>query len=116
MIIAEGIPPGKDEDIINWYTEMFKLKENRRTFTRDLLVSYFKKNGFKNVIVHKYKMRRFNINNWLINSGIDKAKQDRIMNMHLRANKKIKSAYNMKIENGTCFVDTDNLIIIGEKE
>jgi SAM-dependent methyltransferase len=116
LIVAEGIPPSEDEGTINWYTEMFKHKEFRRTFTKSLLVSYFKKNGFKNVTVHKYKMRRFNINNWLINSGIDKAKQDLIMNLHLRANKKIKSAYNMKIEKGICFVDTDNLIIIGEKE
>jgi ubiquinone/menaquinone biosynthesis C-methylase UbiE len=116
LIIAEGIPPSEDQDIIDWYTEIFKHKEVRRTFTRSLLVNYFVKNGFRDVKVHKYKMKRFNINNWLVNSGLDKAKQKLILNMHLSASGKVKAAYHMKVENGVCLVDTDNLIIVGNKD
>jgi hypothetical protein len=95
---------------------MFKHKEVRRTFTRSLLVHYFVKNGFKDVRAYKYKMRRFNINNWLVNSGLHKAKQTLILNMHRDAPGKVKAAYNMTFENGTCFVDTDNLILVGHKD
>lgn len=116
LIIAEGVPPSEDEEVINWYTEMFKHKEIRRTFTKTILTDYFTKNGFKNVTVHRYKMKSFNINNWLINSGLDSAKQKLILNMHYKANKKIKAAYDMKIKDGVCLVNTDNLIIVGEKE
>ena len=116
LIIAEGIPPSEDQDVIDWYTEMFKHKEVRRTFTRSLLVHYFVKNGFQDVKVYKHKMKRFNINNWLVNSGLHKAKQTLILNMHLNASRKVKAAYNMKVENGVCLVDTDNLIIVGKKE
>lgn len=116
LIIAEGIPPSEDQDIVDWYTEMFKHKEVRRTFTRSLLVNYFVKNGFREVKVHRYKMKRFHINNWLVNSGLDKAKQKLIMNMHFEASPKVKAAYNMKVEDGVCLVDTDNLIIVGKKE
>jgi ubiquinone/menaquinone biosynthesis C-methylase UbiE len=116
LIIAEGIPPSEDQEIIDWYTEMFKHKEVRRTFTRSLLVHYFVKNGFQDVKVYKYKMKRFNINNWLINSGLDKAKQKLILNMHLNAGGKVKAAYHMKVENGVCLCDTDNLIIVGHKD
>jgi hypothetical protein len=116
LIIAEGIPPSEDQDVIDWYTEMFKHKEVRRTFTRSLLVYYFVKNGFQDVKVYKYKMKHFNINNWLVNSGLDNAKQKLVLNIHFNASRKVKSAYNMKIENGVCLVDTDNLIIVGKKE
>ena len=116
LIIAEGVPPGEDQEVIDWYTEMFKHKEVRRTFTKSLLVNYFTKNGFKDVKVHTYKMKRFNINNWLINSGLDKAKQKLILDMHFKASRKVKAAYNMKVRDGVCLVDTDNLIIVGDKE
>jgi ubiquinone/menaquinone biosynthesis C-methylase UbiE len=115
LIVAEGIPPSEDQDVIDWYTEMFRHKERRRTFTRGILVNYFVKNGFRDVKVHKYKMKRFNINNWLVNSGLDEAKQKLILNIHLDASRKVKTAYNMKVENGVCLVDTDNLIIVGKK-
>jgi len=61
-------------------------------------------------------MKRFNINNWLVNSGLHKAKQTLILNMHRNAPDKVKAAYDMTFQNGTCFVDTDNLIIVGTKE
>jgi hypothetical protein len=95
---------------------MFKHKEARRTFTRSLLVHYFVKNGFKDVRAYKYKMRRFNINNWLVNSGLHRAKQTRILAMHRDAPDKVKAAYNMTFANDTCLVDTDNLIIVGKKD
>lgn len=116
LIIAEGIPPSEDPEVIDWYTEMFKHKEVRRTFTRGLLVNYFVKNGFRDVKVYRYKMKRFNINNWLINSGLGKAKQTFILNMHLNASRKVKAAYHMKVEDGVCLCDTDNLIVVGNKE
>ena len=115
LIIAEGVPPGEDEDIVGWYAEMFRHKETRRTFTKSLLVRYFAKNGFQDVRVYKYKMKRFNINNWLVNSCLHNAKQTLILNMHRDAPEKVKAAYRMTFENGTCYVDTDNLIIVGNK-
>jgi ubiquinone/menaquinone biosynthesis C-methylase UbiE len=115
LIIAEGIPPSEDQDVVDWYTEMFKHKEVRRTFTRSLLVNYFVKNGFQGVKVYKYKMKRFNINNWLVNSGLAAAKQKLILKMHYEASPKIKAVYNMTVESGVCLVDTDNLVIVGKK-
>jgi len=110
------VPPSEDPEVIDWYTEMFKHKETRRTFTKTLLVRHFTKNGFQDVRAYKYKMKRFNINNWLVNSGLRRAKQTLILNMHRNAPDKVKAAYGMTFQNGTCFVDTDNLIIVGTKE
>jgi ubiquinone/menaquinone biosynthesis C-methylase UbiE len=115
LIVAEGVPPSEDPDVVDWYTDMFKHKETRRTFTRTSLVRFFTKNGFQDVRAYRYKMRRFNINNWLVNSGLHKAKQTLILNMHRDAPDKVKAAYGLTFENGTCLVDTENLIVIGAK-
>ena len=115
LIVAEGIPPSEEPDVVEWYTEMFRHKERRRTFTRGVLVNYFVKNGFRDVKVHRYKMKRFNINNWLVNSGLDETRQKLILDMHVKASPKIKAVYNMTVRNGVCLVDTDNLIVVGRK-
>ena len=111
----EGVPPGEDPEIVDWYTEMFKHKETRRTFTPTSLVRYFAKNGFQDVQTVRYKMRRFNINNWLVNSGLRKTTQTLILNMHRDAPDKVKAAYGMAFENGVCYIDTENLIVVGAK-
>ena len=115
IIIAEGVPPTNDKKIIDWYTDMFKLKEKRRTFIPEDLCYYLIKNGFKNVDYKIYIMENFNINNWLNNSGIDPKIQDEILRLHLEADPMIKEAYNMKINNGECIVRTKNIIVTGEK-
>jgi len=115
IIVAEGLPPSDDPDVIEWYTNMFKLKEERLTFTCEGLTNRLCKSGFNNIQIYEYKMTGFSIKNWLINSGLEQEKQDMIMEMHFSADEKIKSAYNAKYVNGDCLVDTRNIIIIGEK-
>jgi len=115
LIIAEGIPPSDDQEIIQWYTDMFALKEERRVFSTGELEHYFRKNGFQNVRSHIHAMKSFNVHNWVINSGLTKNISDKIIKMHYSAPKKVKDAYNMKIVDGICFIDTENAIVVGEK-
>jgi len=115
LIVAEGVPPSDDPDVVEWYTNMFKLKEDRLTFTPDELVSRLKKSGFKNIELREYIMKNFSIKNWLVNSGLDKKRQEMIMKLHLSADEKIRKVYNMQYINGDCFVDTRNVILVGEK-
>jgi hypothetical protein len=60
-------------------------------------------------------MKNFSIKNWLINSGLEKEKQNEIMKIHLSADKRIQSAYNMQYINDDCLVDTKNIILVGKK-
>ena len=115
IIVAEGVPPSDDSYVIDWYTNMFKLKEERRTFTPGELVNRLKKIGFKNIKTRKYIMKNFSIKNWLINSRLEQKRQDMIMKVHLSADKRIQNAYNMRYINGDCFLDTRNIILVGEK-
>ena len=86
IIVAEGVPPTDDEEVISWYTNMFKLKEDRRTFSIEMLQYFLEKNGFVNIKTHIYIIERFSINNWLRNSGLTKARQEKIYKMHINAN------------------------------
>lgn len=115
LIVAEGIPPTDETEIIQWYTEMFKLKEERRVFNKDELLRYFASTGFKDIRCDTHIMENFSINNWLENSGIEKKIRKEIFDMHLKASPKIKKAYNMKITLDDCLVDTKNMIITGKK-
>ncbi|MEE9430821.1 MAG: methyltransferase domain-containing protein [Melioribacteraceae bacterium] len=115
IVVAEGIPPSEDPEIIDWYTEMFKHKEERRTFTESQLKYYLEKNGFKNVKIKRHIMNNFSINNWVENSGLDEKVQKTIIDIHLNAPQKVKDAYEMRVENGECLVKTENLILTGEK-
>ena len=113
MILSEGIPPSPD--VKKDYEDIFKLKEERLTFLEEDLIDLMKNAGFKNIIVKQYVMRGFSVKNWLENSGLAKEKQDRIFEMHVTGSNNLRNAYNMKIINGDCLIDTKNVIVVGEK-
>ena len=53
--------------------------------------------------------------NWLKNSGLPKDTQVKILNLHLNAKENVKKAYDMKVVDGDCLLNTSNVILIGEK-
>ncbi|MFZ5993886.1 MAG: class I SAM-dependent methyltransferase [Thermodesulfobacteriota bacterium] len=115
IIVAEGIPPSDDEEVIDWYSQMFKFKEKRRTFTPALLKFYLEKNGFKNIKTKIHIMDNFSVKNWLENSGLSEKKRAKIYEMHVNADQKIKDAYQMHIVDGDCLIRTVNAVITGQK-
>ena len=116
LIVAEGIPPTNDKNVVDWYTRMFSLKEKRRTFTEGQIEGYMKHNGFKNVRSTVYTMKNFSIKNWLVNSGLDAKTQKEIMKMHVGADQQVKDVYKMKVTKDDCLVDTKNVIVVGQKK
>jgi ubiquinone/menaquinone biosynthesis C-methylase UbiE len=115
IIVAEGVPPVNDPDVTRWYSEMFKLKEERRTFIPAQLCGYLAKNGFRNVKSYVYHMEAFSILNWIRNSGLSARNQKKILDMHKNAPQKIKTAYNMRLNGEDCIVKTKNVIVVGKK-
>jgi len=115
IIVAEGVPPVDKPGVVQWYTEMFRFKEERRTFTPASLGHYLTKNGFKNVLAHIHYTDSFSIANWLTNSGLDDVVQRKIMDLHRHAPAEVKDAYEMRISDDDCLVRTKNVILVGEK-
>lgn len=116
VIVAEGVPPSEEREVVDWYSYMFSFKEKRRTLTESQLKEHLKHNGFVKIRSVIHIMKNFSVKKWLINSGLDKRTQNKILKLHLEANQKIKDMYNMKIAKGDCLIDTKNVIVTGQKK
>ena len=113
MVFSEGVPPS--EGVKPFYTEMFKLKEDRLTFMEDDMIGIMEKSGFKNIKKEIYWSKESSIRNWLNNSGLPADTRDKIFNMHIELDEGGKQDYNMVIDNNDCFIDMKFVILVGEK-
>jgi len=115
LVVAEGVPPTDQDEVVEWYDEMFRHKEHRRVFRANEVAHFLRKNGFQDVEQEAYMMENFSIRNWLENSGVSAEAQKKIMDMHVHADQNIKDVYKMRIADGDCLVRTKNIITTGVK-
>jgi len=113
MIFSEGVPPTKH--VVPFYTEMFKLKEERITFMDEDLVRLMKNAGFKRIKKKIFWSRQSSIRNWLENSGLPKSTIEKIFRMHLDLDDQGKRDYNMALKDSDCLIDMKFVILTGEK-
>lgn len=113
MIFSEGVPP--TEYVKNFYTEMFKLKEERLTFMDYDMKELMEKAGFKILDEVIHWNRKSSIKNWLENSGLNKETQEKIFKMHLNLDSQSRKDYKMIIKRGDCLIDMKFVILIGKK-
>jgi len=116
IVVAEGLAPVDTPEVLNWYRKMFALKEERLVFTEKELKTKLLHNGFKKVATYMYRMHSFSVKNWLVNSGLAKVRQVAIMKLHMKADQKVKDAYNMRCLDDDCLIDTRNVIFVAEKK
>jgi ubiquinone/menaquinone biosynthesis C-methylase UbiE/choline kinase len=102
FILCEGTPP--TVRTIEWYREMFRYKEDRKTITEMDIIEYLINGGFADIKTHTVVMRNCSLNNWLDNSGVDQKNIDIIKQMHFEAPEYVKKDYNMRFKDGDCFM------------
>jgi ubiquinone/menaquinone biosynthesis C-methylase UbiE len=115
IIVAEGVPPNESPTVVNWFTEMFRHKEDRLTFTEGSLRRYLTRNGFRNVGTRMHTMCDFSVRNWLVNSGLPEPKQEVILALHRDAPAEVKASYDMRFVDDDCLLTTRNAIVVGTK-
>lgn len=115
FVLAEGTPPTDDEKVVQWYTKMFALKEERLVFKADDLIQLLKRHNFKSFEEDTYYMHDFNVNNWLENSGCDQKTQANILNLHINMDDTMKRVYHLREKNNTWYIRTKNVIVSGQK-
>jgi ubiquinone/menaquinone biosynthesis C-methylase UbiE len=113
FILSEGIPP--HPELKDWYTGMFKLKEERRTFLEQDLVELAWNAGFTNVQSQIYVAPGMSIKNWLSKSGLPQEKQDTIFQMHLDLDQTARKHYNMSIRDHDVILDWKFVILSADK-
>lgn len=97
LIIAESIPPSDSPLVINWWKEVRSLKENRTTFTPQMLKESLLNAKFKNVEYEIYTqpIATSSTKNWLSSSGLPKEIQEQIYKRHQQAPEEVKKAHAM---------------------
>jgi len=102
FIVCEGVPPTLRT--IDWYTDMFRYKEDRNTLTEVDLINTLLRAGFQDMSTHSVVMHECSLNNWLGNAGIPQENVDIITEMHFNAPDYVKDDYAMRFVDGDCLM------------
>lgn len=113
MILAEGVPPSIS--VKTDYERILALKEERITFMEDDLRALLEQAGFRRIQEAVVIQRRMSVRNWLQNSDLSKAIQDKIFDLHVNASDHFKKAYRMRITWDDCLIDMKSAILVGVK-
>jgi ubiquinone/menaquinone biosynthesis C-methylase UbiE len=113
LILSEGVPP--HADLKDWYTQMFTLKEERRTFMEEDLLNLVRGAGFRSVDMEIYTAPQMSIRNWLEKSGLPQETQDQIYGMHLDLNGLGTKHYRMRVTEDDIFCDWKFVILKASK-
>jgi len=111
FIVCEGNPPSIRS--IDWYTQMFSYKEERRTITEIDLINMLIEAALEGVTTKTIIMKDCSLNDWLMNSGIPSENIEVIKKLHYEAPAYIKEDYNMNFSNNDCFMDWKFSVVYG---
>lgn len=102
FVLCEGVPPTLRT--VDWYTEMFHYKEDRKTLTEVDLINTLLQAGFEDVATRSIVMENCSLNNWLDNSGLPNENIEIIKDMHFNAPDFVQEDYEMEMVNGDCLM------------
>jgi ubiquinone/menaquinone biosynthesis C-methylase UbiE len=113
LVLSEGVPPS--EAVKDFYTEMFRLKEERITFMEEDLHRLVRDAGFRSVRTSIFWIRQASIRNWLENSGLPPSLQEQIFRMHLDLHEQGKRDYKMTVTASDCLIDMKFVVLTALK-
>ena len=114
FMVCEGNPPSIRT--IDWYTDMFRYKEDRHTLTEvDLINAFVRSDSFTDIQTRSVVMRNCSLNNWLDNSGIPDENIKMIKEIHYDSPDYVIEDYNMKFTDDDCLMDWKFAITSGRK-
>lgn len=114
FILSEGVPPAREAE--QWYTDMFRHKEDRLTLFPETLEALLYRVGFSQVNTQIHMSPKVSVKNWLENSGLPISSQKVIMDIHKDMPDFIQEAYNAVFsEDGDVLIDMKFAIVVGTK-
>uniref|UniRef100_A0A6M3L7K3 Putative methyltransferase n=1 Tax=viral metagenome TaxID=1070528 RepID=A0A6M3L7K3_9ZZZZ len=113
IVVAQPVPA--DAGIEHEYKRIFKLKDDRNVYLENDYFRFMMEAGFKNIYSEPYIFKSMSVYEWLNGSAIPIRQQLQILKLHENASDEYKKAYNMRLEEGDCFIDVKFVIMTGEK-
>ena len=93
IVIAEAIPPS--DDVLDYYKQIFEMKEDRNCYTLKDLLRLVRNAGFEEVKFHTYSFD-IRLLSWLDDNTLTDLKKNLLYSMHIVATKGFKDAYAME--------------------
>lgn len=113
LVLSEGVPPHRK--VQERYEEIFRLKEERRTFFEEDLIALFEQSHFQEIELHTFVEPQVSVMNWLRSANLPESVQEEIFRLHIEADDFFKSVYNMTITEDDCLIDMKFAIVTGRR-
>lgn len=113
FIFSEGVPTSKT--LQKWYTEVFKLKEDRITMTALYMNRLMVRAGFKNIKAAEYTIKGSSVRNWLENGGCSPEAKAAIMEAYRTMPEHVRKGYQAVVTEDDVLIDIKFAILTGEK-
>lgn len=113
IYISEGVPPSVN--LRDWYTRMFKLKEDRITLMEDDIVDILTGANFHVISSSEYIMESCSVRNWLENANLGRDIYSAIYKLHIALGPEGRTLYNMHITEDDILIDMKFVTVIGRK-
>ena len=109
LVLSEGVPPIRE--LGDWYTEMFALKEDRRTFFEEDLTALMSAAPFAKIESGIHMVHQASVRNWLENGAVSDENFKKIWEMHQGLDAEGKAAYNMTETDDDILIDMKFVIV-----
>lgn len=113
LVLVEGVPP--DSKVRAFYTELFKLFDNRHILTEGDLLAQLRMNGFANVVLQPYFMENVNLADWLKKVSPNDDVRKKALELHLKQDDHFRRVYEFKEKDGQYTMTWRFMVASGSK-
>ena len=113
VVLCEGVPP--DSRVRPFYTELFKLFDNRHILTEGDLLALLRMNGFRHIVLQPFYMEKVNLNDWLRKVTSDEKVRAKALKMHLDGDAHFRRVYEIEGEGDAMTMTWRFMVATGRK-
>lgn len=98
IVLCEGVPP--DSRVRPFYTELFRLFDNRHILTEGDLLALLRMNGFRQVVLQPFFMENVDLFDWLKKVSPNNDVFQQALRMHQDGDDHFRRVYEVKEQDG----------------
>lgn len=113
LVVCEGVPPSSRE--LKFYTELFRMFDNRHILNEGDLISMFRLGGFREICLYPYFMENVDLVDWLRKVSANEAVAKQAFELHKRQDDHFRRAYEVREGDGRYTMTWRFVVVAGMK-
>ena len=113
VVLCEGVSP--DSKVRPFYTELFRLFDNRHILTEGDLLALLRMNGFRQIVLQPFFMEKVNLLDWLRKVSSDEELQRKALKLHLDGDEHFRRVYEIEGEGDSLTMTWRFMVATGVK-